>query len=473
MSSDVPGASNDRPSLDGTTGREVLVVWSGERLGAGPTDGVMARPMQRSGPVGPEHFLNDGLPDATAVRASVAFDQHPTGFVAWEDFDGDEAGGSGDGISGRWITKTGFPLGTQIRINQHKQFNQRRPAVARTRDGDALVVWQDEGHVFKDPDVSRIVARFLGQGGSNGNEFELAATEDGRPHGVRLAGLPSGGFATVWTREATENGGAAQNLDVVLSILDDVGDVRSQTSVSGDSAGDHFSPNLAVCDDGRVFVAWASNAAAEDPDVGIVGQWFSTDGVPLTDAVRMNEHLAGRQNHPVVATTPDCSAIVVWQSDEQDGDGEGVFGARITPDLTLSKEFQVSAEERADQGSGFFRTLDVHAVDQNEFVVVWPNEEPDTREYPLLARWFCFLPEDEFVCGDATCVRSPDAQAGIRDAVTVADAQAILLGSVGLRDCSVCRCDMDGSGVVETRDALAALRKSLGFVVPERCPTAC
>lgn len=57
------------------------------------------------------------------------------------------------------------------------------------------------------------------------------------------------------------------------------------------------------------------------------------------------------------------------------------------------------------------------------------------------------------------------------DVVSTGDALLVLRSAIDRTWCEPCRCDADGSGVVRATDALAILRKSVGFDGPLSCPS--
>jgi hypothetical protein len=55
--------------------------------------------------------------------------------------------------------------------------------------------------------------------------------------------------------------------------------------------------------------------------------------------------------------------------------------------------------------------------------------------------------------------------------VTATDALYVLRAGVGLFECELCLCDVDGSGVVNASDALRTLRIAVGLPISLACPT--
>jgi hypothetical protein len=131
-------------------------------------------------------------------------------------------------------------------------------------------------------------------------------------------------------------------------------------------AGHQGDPAVAVADDGSSVVVWYGSG--EGDALGIFGRRFSGDGTPLGAEFRVNTVTAEEQDDCAVAMNGSGAFVVVWESDLQDGDEEGVFTRRYdaagNPLDTV--EFQVSVVATD-------RQLDpnVAMADDGRFVVVW------------------------------------------------------------------------------------------------------
>lgn len=84
-------------------------------------------------------------------------------------------------------------------------------------------------------------------------------------------------------------------------------------TVNVTTAEDQFEPVMAQTTDGSFFVAWTS----EDQDgdgLGIFGRKLDPDGIPMGTEVALNTTTTGNQRNPAIATLSDGRFIVVWQS---------------------------------------------------------------------------------------------------------------------------------------------------------------
>src|SRR5207237_10743946 len=92
------------------------------------------------------------------------------------------------------------------------------------------------------------------------------------------------------------------------------------------ATGEQFAPTVASDDAGDFLVTWTG---AQDGDLfGVFARAFVSDGAARGAEFRVNTHVAGNQVYGAAASAADGRAVVVWQSDGQDGSQFGVYGQR-------------------------------------------------------------------------------------------------------------------------------------------------
>jgi hypothetical protein len=108
-----------------------------------------------------------------------------------------------------------------------------------------------------------------------------------------------------------------------------------------------------------------------------VAQRFGPDGTPVTEPSVVNTCLKGNQGRPRIATNGEGQYLVVWDSQDQDGSGCGVFGQRYA---------------RGGQIVGAERLINTYVLDRQWYprvamgagdkcVVVWISENQDGSGY--------------------------------------------------------------------------------------------
>jgi hypothetical protein len=147
---------------------------------------------------------------------------------------------------------------------------------------------------------------------------------------------------------------------------------HSNSSVNTFTTGHQASPSVAMDSAGNSVVVWCSQD--QDGDAGgIYGQRFSSDGNKSGAEFSVNSYTSGDQDTPSVAMDSAGDFVVVWASYGQDGDGWGVYGQRFSSlGMKLGSEFRVNTYTSSDQ---YRPSVSMSAT--GEFVVVWASAGQD------------------------------------------------------------------------------------------------
>ncbi len=270
-------------------------------------------------------------------------------------------------------------------VNSETTGYQRYPSMAMDADGDFVVVWASDGKSENpgagDGDGSGIFGqRYNVAGVPQGGEFLVNSYITGSQRGPSVAMDADGDFVVVW-------GGAG--------LEDDSGIYGQRFNADGDAQGieilvnshttdSQHSPSVAMDADGNFVVAWGG-AGLED-DSGIHGQRFNAAGDAQGIEFRVNSHTTDGQYSPSVAMDADGDFVVVWTSDNQDGDNSGIYGQRYNDTGGVEGvEFPVNSYGTDDQHRP---SVAMDAL--GNFAVVWDSEKtpPDSDYYGVFVRTY-------------------------------------------------------------------------------------
>jgi len=449
------------PSVAAFKPGKVVVAWAGMKADFGSPDLIWSTVVDRGARV---------TSDVRAHRKRWV-----SGYPAISGFDGDDwiilwtdfyaIDGSEQGILGRRLRTDLRPAGDVFTINSTTEGRQIDPHVATAVTGRHFAVWSDQGN-FEKADIR---ARILESSGAPlGNEIVVAESTGTGTLGARVAAIHDR-FLVTWSARDSEG-----DFEIYFRSYDDNGSAGSLVRANRLTGGNQIYPDVAICADGRFLIVWKSTSARTERNGGIYGQWFDSAGHAVGEQVHVNTYARNEQSYPAVAVTPDCQAVVLWQSYGQDGDQEGIYGRILDPNgVDASDEFRVNGTTIGAQSSSVHREF-AFAVDANgSFFAAWtnidwssnPNIDPD-----VLGQWFCWLTNSpDRNCGNATCV-GDSSGGGTAEFINLVDALAILRGSVGAAPCNPCRCDIDGSGAVSATDAFAVLRVAVSLPADLSCP---
>ncbi len=145
--------------------------------------------------------------------------------------------------------------------------------------------------------------------------------------------------------------------------------------------GGQFRPSAAMDDSGQFVVAWQSNEQDGDGG-GVFAQRYNADGTPLGDEFQVNTHWEGSQGYTSVAMNDSGQFVVAWQGYAPDGEYGGILARRYNADGTpAGDEFQVNTSW---ENGGWYSS--VAMGDSGEFVVAWQSSGRDGDLGGILAR---------------------------------------------------------------------------------------
>ncbi len=260
---------------------------------------------------------------------SAAMDADGDFVIAWTDSGLD---GSGSGVYARLYDSAGLPKGGQFRANTHTLDAQSFPSVAMDADGDFVVAWQSRN---QDGSGDGIYAqRYNAAGEAQGGEFRVNTFTANMQSMASVAMNAVGDFVIAWRslgQDGSEYGIYAQRYNAAGVPQGVEFDVNSFT------ANAQSVPAVAMNAIGDFVVAWRS-FGQDGSDNGVYGQLYNAVGQPQGVEFRVNSYTTGIQTLPSAAMDTDGDFVVAWESNGQDGSGNGVYAQRyaIRPEVSES-----------------------------------------------------------------------------------------------------------------------------------------
>ncbi|MEZ0368379.1 MAG: hypothetical protein ACAI44_04745 [Candidatus Sericytochromatia bacterium] len=139
--------------------------------------------------------------------------------------------------------------------------------------------------------------------------------------------------------------------------------------------------SVAMDEDGNFVVVWE---AASTNGGDVLGRLYASSGDPISSEFTVNSYTEGDQNSPDVAINAEGDFVVVWNSNAQDGQANGIFGKRFSAGETIGgSEFQVNVYTSNAQ------TNPAVAIDDDgDFVAVWQSSGQDGSIYGIIGRHY-------------------------------------------------------------------------------------
>jgi hypothetical protein len=321
--------------------------------------------------IGPEFRVNtttagDQMLPAVAINASGRY------VVVWTS---DGTDGSGLGVYGQRFFPGGNKLGAQFQVNDYTDNDQDRPAVAMRDDGSFVVAWSSRG---QDGDGNGIFARrFDAAGNKIGAEFQVNAYTFSNESAPHVALDPHDNFVIVW--QSTQQDGSSDAVMARRYGPDGVA-LTGEVMVNRHTYGFQGLPRAGCADSGDFVVAYCSWEFDGSGYAAAAQRVHHTGGL-VGDELLANTYTASHQDYPDIAVNRDGSFVVVWHSDQQDGNAWGVYGQRYRSNgARAGGEFRVNSETLYSQW-----WTRVASDDYGSFAVVWQGYSR-AGQYDVYAR---------------------------------------------------------------------------------------
>lgn len=312
--------------------------------------------------------------------------------VTWESSGQD---GSGEGIYGQRYDASGRPSGFEFQINTFTTSFQRDPDITALSDGGFVVTWESY-----EQDGSRdgvYAQRYAANNTPIGEEFRVSRSTNNNQSDPSIAVLTNGSFVVTWEfRSTTSTSGA-----VYGRIYSETGELLTDRFlINSYTANAQTDPSVTALKNGGFVVTWQSRDQ-DGSGYGVYGQRYSFNGTPLGSEFRINSRRTGDQRDPSVSALNDGGFVVIWESEDQDGSQYGVYGRRYDASGNpIGSEFRANA-----QAIGSQRDPVVVGLNDGGFIVSWESQSQDGSGDGVFGRVFDAenLPIDreKFVLGDS------------------------------------------------------------------------
>ena len=192
-----------------------------------------------------------------------------------------------------------------------------------------------------------------------------------------MAALDNGGFVVVWTSpdDGSGSGVYMRRYDADGLPLGEA--KRCNTFTSGNKA----MPSVSALSNGGYIVAWRSSGQ-DGSGTGIYGQRFDSFGTKVGEGFRLNTNTFLDQTHPRVAGLDNGGFVGAWNSDNQDGDGYGIYAQRyLSNGAKTGLEFRANSETSSMQFGAA-----IAALTNSRSVIVWYSFGQDGSGFGVYAQ---------------------------------------------------------------------------------------
>jgi hypothetical protein len=295
-------------SLDGPA-----IVWKAsgpylDKISCGSSTAVLASITGATMPAGDLCLEGGGGVFEQVGAPYVAASKDAHALVVWQ-----LNGENNSGIYSRLYTPLEYKSQTKVKVDTTYG---TAPIAAALTDGRFIVVWGPTG--------GTLYGQFMGpDGGKQGSEISLG-TYGG---GFEIDGAPDGGYVLVGQN------GSATPVVFIRRYGSDGFPVGPEIEFLTLPQYTGVTPDITVKPDSSVVVVW-SGANIDGDMNGVAARIINADNSFATDVFQVNKYTFHNQTGARIDSFSDGSFIIVWSSDDQDGDQSGIFAQRFNPDGT-------------------------------------------------------------------------------------------------------------------------------------------
>jgi hypothetical protein len=325
-------------------------------------------------------FLINTYTTSDQHQPTIAYDQQGNFIVTWASVGQDDTlSGTDSGIYAQRYDATGLPVGAEFLVNTTINSIQHRPDIAIAANGSFVITWAS---YFQDGDDYGIYfQQFDAAGVKMGNEEAVNITTAFPQDHPSIAMNANGDFAIAWlTFDQTlwswntfmrlfDNNGVAQTAEIVA---------HQETN------NDQRDIDIAMDSTGNIVAVWASDFQ-DGSGKGVFTRLFDTTGTPITNDIQVNQGVLNDQYLPAVAMTANGQFAVTWISQDQDGDGKGIYVRQF--DATGSP-MGIETNVNTDYTGGDQVDPDIAVDTAGNFTVAWKSWGQDFDNYAVIAKRF-------------------------------------------------------------------------------------
>ena len=333
---------------------DFVIAWASDGQDGNLT-GIYAQRYTADGSTAGSEFLVNTETSDAQFSPSIAIDADGDFVIAWSSKGQD---GDGWGIYAQRYSADGAPAGREFLVNTETDNNQTNPRIALNADGDFVITWESESQ-DKGLTYGVYAQRYTADGFKAGSEFLVNTVTTNDQRFPRIAMNADGDFVIVW--ESNLQDGSGRGI-YAQRYTADGNTTGSEFRVNAETSFNQKAPSIAMDADGDFVIAWQSRGQDDLVDVngyGIYAQRYTTNGIKVGIEFRVNRATNDNQKTSSIAMDADADFVIAWESNLQDGSGNGVYaqryeGASQTVDLNLVVQDDV---DPVAPGSSFVYSL--------------------------------------------------------------------------------------------------------------------
>lgn len=274
-------------------------------------------------------------------------------------------------------------IGSQQFVNQRNLRNQDTPSVSALADGGFVVVWES---YINPPDNSFdgvMARRYDASGAAQTDEFLVNQTTAGSQRLASILGLPDGGYIVSWYSDQSSGSTMQRIYDAQDRPVTDEFIVGRGNNSAGTSK--------MVLSESGTYEGWYLTVwtGSDKSGNGVLGQMRTIDGTTAGPVMTLNTIQDGNQNFPRAITLRDGSFVVFWESNDSQTAGSDIRATHFAFDPqtgvlnATSGDLIVNEYRKGDQ----YKPTGV-ALEDGGYMLIWGSNDGDGNGSAIFAQRF-------------------------------------------------------------------------------------
>ena len=214
------------------------------------------------------------------------------------------------------------------------------------------------------------VQRFDASGNAVGSEIQANTYTYHNQSYSDVTTFADGSFVVVWGNYTRSGWDTSDSIQAQMFAADGT-KVGSDFLVNTTTSGKQERPEVTTLNDDSFVVTWMSEymdtGNTGNPGYAVAMQRYASDGTPIGGETKVNTYIDNHQDRPSIASLSDGGFVIAWESNGQDGSGEGIYAQRFDANSNpVGSEFHVSTTTSSNQSYPH-----VDGLAGGGFVVAW------------------------------------------------------------------------------------------------------
>lgn len=288
-------------------------------------------------------------------------------------------------------SSTGSSVVGVTQMNQYTSGDTTQVSVSCLANGGFVAAWMSDG---QDGDGLGMYSRIYHADGTVvGNEFRVnTQTSDDQSYGT-VASFTDSSFVVAWIENHSGDD------DVKARLFSSSGTATTgEFVVNTYTTDDQKGVAAAVFSDGTFIIAWQSKNQNSHPWT-IYYQVFTSAGAKSGSPTQVNTYTSNGQTNPAISVLTNDNFLITWVSSGQDGDSDGVYAQKyLSTKATEGSEFRVNIQTTDKQNAPFATKFQ----NSNGYLIAWQSNNQDGDGYGVYASIYLDCASNQVVSSCST-----------------------------------------------------------------------